>query len=457
MNTKRSVFLLFCSMALLGSLSGGETVFVPVKIDGPVHDPANHTYWFGPFPESVALIDMNGDGKLDIACGRNWYEAPNWIKHTNYRDGAETFGPITDDGGEAVLDVNRDGKPDIIASGWMKMSGVYWYENPGVPGVKWKEHLIHSARNMEGFVMGDIVGHHNGDQDILINHWDPVPGQFFSYYEHIDKEPWLVEHVLGTEGQQHGNGIGDINGDGRNDLVTGVGWWEAPPDPRNGKWIWHPDWNVFNGNCGLPVLVYDANGDGLNDVIIGAAQDYGLKWLEQKKDASGKRTFVEHWIEKDFSLFHSMELGDIDGDGKPELVTGKILFPHQGRDPGEFDPLFVFYYKIANGQFERHILSYNNLQWYPGQTQNPPPNGAIGFGRKIAIADLDGDGKNEIIIASNSGLYVFYNKGTTPSPRPVNPLPPNNTYPTNMDRGPGRGGPGRGGAGAPNQPPQPGR
>ena len=179
------------------------------------------------------------------------------------------------------------------------------------------------------------------------------------------------------------------------------------PDPRNGKWIWHPDWNVFNGNCGLPVLVYDANGDGLNDVIIGAAQDYGLKWLEQKKDASGKRTFVEHWIEKDFSLFHSMELGDIDGDGKPELVTGKILFPHQGRDPGEFDPLFVFYYKIANGQFERHILSYNNLQWYPGQTQNPPPNGAIGFGRKIAIADLDGDGKNEIIIASNRAVRLL--------------------------------------------------
>ena len=85
-------------------------MFIPVKIDGPVHDPANHTYWFGPFPESVALIDMNGDGKLDIANGRNWYEAPNWVKHTNYRDGAETFGPITDDGGEAVLDVNRDGK-----------------------------------------------------------------------------------------------------------------------------------------------------------------------------------------------------------------------------------------------------------------------------------------------------------------------------------------------------------
>jgi hypothetical protein len=150
-----------------------------------------------------------------------------------------------------------------------------------------------------------------------------------------------------------------------------------------------------------------------------------------------------------------MELGDIDGDGKPELVTGKILFPHQGRDPGEFDPLFIFWYKMEKGVFERHVLSYNNLQWYPEQTQNPAPNGAIGMGRKFVIADLDGDGKTDIIVASNTGLYVFYGRGMTPSPRPAkNPLPPNNTYPTNMDRGSGRGGPapGRGGGGAPKQP-----
>src|SRR5450756_2155115 len=101
MNTKRSLLPLFCSLVLLGSLTAAEPLFLPVKIDGPVHDPPNHTYWFGPWPECVALIDMNGDGLLDIVNGRNWYEAPNWIKHSNYRDGAETFGAITDDGGEA--------------------------------------------------------------------------------------------------------------------------------------------------------------------------------------------------------------------------------------------------------------------------------------------------------------------------------------------------------------------
>ena len=96
------------------TLQASEVIFVPVKIDGPVHDPAHSSYWFGPFSECASVLDVDGDGDLDIAAGRNWYEAPHWIKHVDFRDGAETNGPETDNNSEFAMDVNFDGRPDVV-------------------------------------------------------------------------------------------------------------------------------------------------------------------------------------------------------------------------------------------------------------------------------------------------------------------------------------------------------
>ena len=438
---RTSCFLLAALLAMPpAALRAAEPIMVPVKIDGPVHDPANHTYWFGPFCECVSVADVNRDGKLDLTAGRNWYEAPDWKKHENFRDGAETNGPEIDDNSEFAMDVNGDGWPDIVASGWMRVKGAFWYENPGAEGlkagVKWKAHRIHSAWNMEGVIHGDLTG--DGHVDILVNHWAPVKGQGLTWLEHIDREPWFVEHVIGTEGEQHGNGIGDLNGDGRADIVTPTGWYEAPPDPAKGKWGFHPDYVVHRiGKPGQyipashPILVHDVNGDGLADIIVGAAHEYGLAWLQQKKDASGKRTFETHWIETDFGQFHTMALGDLNGDGKPDLVTGKRLFAHHGRDTSCYDPLFAFWYDIQGGKFVRHILSFNNLPWYSAEKNiGPPPNGGISVGMKMVIVDLDKDGRNDVVVSGKSGLYVFYNLGFAPRPTGKNRLLPEETYPS---------------------------
>lgn len=414
-------------------LYAGEPVFVPVKIDGPVHDPANNTYWFGPFSECCSVLDVDGDGNLDIAAGRNWYKAPDWIEHENFRNGAETNGPETDNNSEFAMDVNRDGRPDIVSSGWMRMKGAFWYENPGKKGMKWKARRIHSARSMEGVIHGDIDG--DGDDDILCNHWSLVPGQGMTWLESIGREPWFVEHVIGTEGETHGNGLGDINGDGRIDIVTPVGWYEAPPKPVEQKWKFHADYKfrvpVSSAAASHPMLVYDVNEDGLNDIIVGAAHTYGLAWLEQSVHAEGKRSFTQHWIETDFGQFHTMAMGDLNGDGKPDLVTGKRLLAHHGRDVSCYEPLFVFWYDIQGGKFERHVLSYNHLPWYPGENNiNPPPNYVTAVGMKMNVVDLDKNGKTDVVFAGKGGLYVFFNKGLTPSPDVKHTLPPEGTYPT---------------------------
>ena len=91
------------------------------------------------------MLDIDGDGKLDIAAGRNYYLAPNWTKHADYRDGAATNGPDVDDNYEGTMDVNNDGRMDVISSGWMLRQGIWWYENPGKPGVKWESHTLLEA------------------------------------------------------------------------------------------------------------------------------------------------------------------------------------------------------------------------------------------------------------------------------------------------------------------------
>jgi hypothetical protein len=418
-----------------------ELLFVPVKIDGPVHDPAKHTFWFGPFAECSSVLDIDGDGKLDIAAGRNYYLAPNWTKHSDYRDGAETNGPDVDDNYEGTMDVNNDGRMDVISSGWMRRQGIWWYENPGKPGVKWKSYPLLQADGVEGMVIGNLSGH--GEKDILVNYFAKKPGRSLIWFEHINQAPWFKEHVLGPEGigVSHGNGIGDINGDGRNDIVTTTGWFEAPPRPTEDPWIWHPDWqfSAFGaegkpGGAGLPILVADVNGDGLNDIIMGSDHGYGLASYEQRMEG-GKRSFVKHWIETAYPTFHTMMLADLDGDGRPELVTGKQLLAHNGGDVGAFEPVFLFYYKFAKGRFERHVISYSYLAPYfgPGSENKPPPNDVVGTGMRLNAADLDGDGKLDIVVACKTGLWIFFNKGYSPRSRGTNWLPDRTTYPSHRE------------------------
>ena len=296
--------------------------------------------------------------------------APNWTKHADYRDGAATNGPDVDDNYEGTMDVNNDGRMDVISSGWMLKQGIYWYENPGKPGVKWESHTLHQADGLEGMVIGNLAGHDG--KDVLVNYYAESPGRGLIWYEHLDQAPWFKEHSWAREASASATAAASATStataatmssrpaDGSkprrvrpNSPGSGIRITSSPHTARDGR----------PGGAGLPILVTDVNGDGSNDIIMGSDHGYGLAWFEQKM-ADGKRTFVQHWIETEYPTFHTMALADLDGDGKPELITGKQLLAHNGGDVGALEPVFVFYYKFDKGRFERHILSYSYLEPY---------------------------------------------------------------------------------------------
>jgi len=326
----------------------------------------------GSHHDITLLHDLTGNGLRDVIIGGKegppnlfWYENPG-------REGAWPRHDIADapdlEAGGVVVDVNGDGRPDLVA-GQQGRDGnlLWWFECPEDPREPWTRRVVCDRyAKYHDQAVGDVDG--DGDPELVFLSqfsgalaWSDLP-------DDPTVEPWPREclHVIATDMQNvEGLVIVDLDGDGRNEIIAGTHI-ITPEGPASETWRRR---TYAEGYEMTRVAAADLDADGSLEIVLCEGEsDEGRLAICHAPE------FEPQVLRAGLFHPHSLAVADLDGDGLPDIFTAEMSL---GRNPHE--PEMLILRNLGDGGFEERVISR-------------------GIGTHEAkVADMTGDGRPDIV------------------------------------------------------------
>ena len=402
MSTKHTIPGLAGALAWgLWAAAAGFGADAPARVVAPQWE--RHAF---PLPESiwsVEAVDVNGDGRLDlIAMGATKVfalVAPDWKEHVLFdsQEGKMLYC--------VAIDADGDGDKDIALGRyqipWIEFRqaqaqgrelpapkgpdfSVAWIENTRQVGQPWPLHVVDRELNgVHGLCVGDI--NQDGRPDLMAG---SISGPFFASSVAWFQAPGPGQEAMprqivtqgGAGGRPHYLDFADLNRDGRGDILVGDSgggtftWWERGAVP-GAPWTRHL---IAEEKGATNLKAADVNGDGVPDVVGSCGHGKGVFWFEGPD-------WKKHVIDADLATPHALAVGDFDGDGDVDVAVASYTAG-----------VVRWYENDGKGMFIAHDIDTGNQQ----QAYD------------MKTADLDGDGRIDLILAGReSRNVVWYRNG----------------------------------------------